>query len=892
MANKQKKSVTPTIENKTTGIQEDVWIPAVCHLQCVDQACSMKVHRVNGVAVGIAPNRDVKDFEKLTKGEGRLCPKPYMQLQKVHNPHRIKTPLKRTNPEKGVGIDPKWVEISWDEALDTITEKLKKIRGADTIKLAEARGTRVIYSEAWWAFLRGFGPTQPLWGGRSTHCRQAQHTLGTFIHDAGGCEPDLEYCNYLIIFGSNPAASGGAAQNPLHAEARERGIKVVAIDPVLSPTAAKANEWLPIKPGTDCAFILAMIHIMLHELNTYDAPYLKEMTNSPYLVGPDGYWLRDKATGKVLIWDPIDQRAKTFDDTGIKDFALEGVFEIEGMKSKPALQVLKDHVKQYTPEWAAAMTDITADKIRRITKEYVDAAKIGSTIEIDGVLLPYRPAATLVGRGVTGQIHSYQTILADHILAVLIGGLETPGGHMGGSTFMDGTRKDGILFRLLTGTRGVQAGMDGMRETHHRPFQWPPISYSGWEILIPFMDDYPYPEPPFVNPADSAYSMDQLDWRNLVNPPKGLPIPPLPEVWLRHCSNPILALGESKYVIEVLKKIPFIVSISYTQDEVTDFADIVLPDKLELESYIPYFGTRPACQRKCFVMAWHSPIVEAPPGVWDHADMLTELADRLGFLDEYNAELNRELGLKDTSPNRLMPGKKYSWAEIVNIKCKFYTNDAYDLEWFKKNSMLTRTVSVQEQYDIHFAMKAQKLRYQIPYLEIVRKAGDELTRNLAEHGIDWWPTDEYTALPTYFPSVLDEVSPEYDLYVVNCRVAPLSWGANVGLPWVNEISAQLKGVGEVLMNAQTAKKKGIEEGDSIWIESPAGKVKQRVKLCQGIRPDCLLISGQFGQYAMPVAKEMHRATINTLVSVNDDWTDKFVGNQQSLAVKARVYKAT
>jgi hypothetical protein len=68
MANKQKKSVTPTIENKTTGIQEDVWIPAVCHLQCVDQACSMKVHRVNGVAVGIAPNRDVKDFEKLTKG--------------------------------------------------------------------------------------------------------------------------------------------------------------------------------------------------------------------------------------------------------------------------------------------------------------------------------------------------------------------------------------------------------------------------------------------------------------------------------------------------------------------------------------------------------------------------------------------------------------------------------------------------------------------------------------------------------------------------------------------------------------------------------------------------------------------------------------------------------
>ncbi len=180
---------------------------------------------------------------------------------------------------------------------------------------------------------------------------------------------------------------------------------------------------------------------MLHELNTYDAPYLKEMTNSPYLVGPDGYWLRDKETGKVLVWDAIDRKAKTYDAADIKDFALEGSFEIEGVQGKPAFQMLKDHVKQYTPEWASSVTEISAEKIRRITKEFVDAAKIGSTIDIDGVRLPYRPAATLCGRGVTGQMHSYQTILADHILAVLIGGLEVPGGHMGGSNMMDGVRK-------------------------------------------------------------------------------------------------------------------------------------------------------------------------------------------------------------------------------------------------------------------------------------------------------------------------------------------------------------------------------------------------------------------------------------------------------------------
>jgi len=206
--------------------------------------------------------------------------------------------------------------------------------------------------------------------------------------------------------------------------------------------------------------------------------------------------------------------------------------------------------------------------------------------------------------------------------------------------------------------------------------------------------------------------------------------------------------------------------------------------------------------------------------------------------------------------------------------------------------MLARPVSVEEEYDIHFCMEAKKLRYPVPYMEQVKRSGDELNSNLVKHGIDWWPTDEYTALPTYFPPVLDKVSPEYDFYVVNCRVAPLSWGANVGLPWVNEIAAQLKGVGEVLMNATTAKKREIKDGNMIWIESPAGKVKQKVKLCQGIRPDCLLISGQFGQWTMPVAKETGRATVSTLVSINNDWTDKLVGNQQSLVVKAKVYKET
>jgi hypothetical protein len=66
-------------------------------------------------------------------------------------------------------------------------------------------------------------------------------------------------------------------------------------------------------------------------------------------------------------------------------------------------------------------------------------------------------------------------------------------------------------------------------------------------------------------------------------------------------------------------------------------------------------------------------------------------------------------------------------------------------------------------------MKAKKLRYPVPYMEVVKRSGMNLNRNLAEKGIDWWPTDEYTALPVYFRRLLEEAPKDHDFYVVNCR---------------------------------------------------------------------------------------------------------------------------
>ena len=270
-------------------------------------------------------------------------------------------------------------------------------------------------------------------------------------------------------------------------------------------------------------------------------------------------------------------------------------------------------------------------------------------------------------------------------------------------------------------------------------------------------------------------------------------------------------------------------------------------------------------------------------------DILIELADRAGFLGEMNKVLNQKIGFSDEY--KLEEVKKYTWEEICDQMCKFYTNSTCDLEWFKQHGAITKPADVEEQYDIHLEMQSLKLRYPIPYMEQVKLTGEELERKLSEKRIDWWPTEEYTALPTYFPSKLEEIPPEYGYYATTCRPIMFSYGSNLGLPWMNELATeQLPDQIHILMNTDAAESEGIGGNDEIWVESETGKVKGRVVLRQGIRPDTLLIAGQFGQWAMPVAKDTGRVTLSALLPIDPAWTDPVIGNQQGFVTKVKVYK--
>jgi len=842
---------------------DDVWIRTACFM-CTNGPDLLEVHRVNGVAVDV---RGVTEGPMASISGGRLCSKPHGLIQKLYNPYRIKAPMKRTNPEKGEGVDPKWVEISWDEALDTIAGRLKGIRERNSRLLAASWHTpsQLAMEGTWFAFLKAWGPSECFHAGHSIRCGLVQHSFANYIHGAFRVWADIDHCNYLLLLGSNPSASRGVMTNMLYQKSHDRGMKVVAVDPVLSVTAMHADEWIPIKPDTDGAFLLALIHVIIHELGKYDEPFLKEMTNSPYLVGPDGYFMRDRETGKVLVWDAIDQKAKAYDDPGIKDFSLEGTYTVQGLECCPSFQVLKEHVSGYTPEWAAPITDIPAETIRRIAGEFVDNARIGATITLDGISFPHRPVGVQVGRPVEASRHSYQNILAQHILAGLVGGIEVPGSTGGGYT-----SPSHLSF-------GLNPGPDGMLEVGNRRCVWPPVSYDFMETLFPLLSWWPG-------------RVAHLSYLNLTNPPPGFPLPDPPEVYIRWRDNPIKSIGDPKLIMEAILKVPFIVSIAYVRDEITELADIVLPDHTEFERFEP-LDIMLACETtkmfEGFVL--RQPVVEPVCNTMDISDISTELAARAGFLDEDNEAVNQIVGLVDKY--QLEPGRKYSWEEIVDRRCRSVTDGERGLADFSEDNAMVAPTSAALEFAFHLQVKANKLRYPIPYMEQVKKSGEELSKMLSEAEIDWWPAHEYAPLPVYLPSVLDEVPAEYDLYATTCRIAQFTQANDLDIPMAVELTNHVPGMADIWIHPAAAKARGIKDGEEVWVESEVGRIKRAANVTEGIRPDTILIAGQLDSKATPISKSTGFVSLNSLIPIRVDWTDPVGGTMQGNVIKVKVYPA-
>lgn len=870
------------VDKKAEGIWEDVWIPTLCR-RCQSE-CAIKVHRINGVAVKIEG-----DPESACGSEGGVCAKGLAGLELLYDPNRLRYPLKRTNPEKGIGVDPKWERISWDEALDTIAEKLnaalEKSPNHIMIEHGIVAGMQQpkLFVGPMMAGLADENGAPIMVNAAGATCGNAGHFVNGLNYAAFVIAPDYDDCNYLMIFGTNHSF-GGFQQyaNENAAAARRRGMKVVVFDPVNNRAANAADEWIPINPGTDIAACNAMCHVMVNELGMYDAPYLKKKTNAPYLIKQDGRYARDPKTNKPMIWDTEDGVAKAFNDPTIKDFALDGKFTVNGEDCVPAWDLLKAAFAEYTPEVAEGICGVPAETLRRIATEYVNAACIGATVERDGYTLPYRPVATLNIRALSTHGNGVQALAACEMLHQVVGCANAVGGCTDVSNEMHGYpyAEDAHLGSMITSPCD-----DGF------------VSVGG---------AWPFPETVWPLP-EVQKPVDRLDDMF----PCALEVPILrmrdrDEVWsnagvgmdidviVNCCTNALMNASNPAERASFYKRVPFIVDIDIFSNEFNEaFADILLPDasyleKNDWEGMSMYFhGICPGMKRP-FSMHIAQQVIEPMYERRYHPEVINELFWRMGRGDRMVAYYNDMIGLDEE--HALPFGEKLDWLDVCNRAVSWNFGKEHDWEWFKEHGGIHWPKTVEENYWRQF----RDVRVQIYWEFLI----DQKEKTLAiakdiglEDKLRW---GEFTPVPLWHPIRPMECDDEdFDLFGFTYVEPQHSCTNTQEQPWIDEVSMLDEKAYGIRISAETAKRKGLKDGDQVEVTEYFGgkSITGRLVVSEGMAPNVLTTIALAGHWAkgMPIAKGKG-PHFNSLITVAFGDCDPVSMNTEP-CVKVRVRKA-
>ena len=815
------------------------WIPSTCGM-CL-HGCGILVEVRDGVALKI--EGDPSNPDNL----GKLCPKGNAGLARLYDSTRVLQPMKRANPLKGPGIDPKWVEISWDEAYDIVARELGRVRKEDPRKLLCAIGDfqRILL----WGWPAVFGSPN-FFTSLGNYCGGSYHPVNGSVDGSFAAINDYEWCNYWIQIGSGDGFSShlhlaGSAKRM--ADARMRGMKVVTLDPRMSVAAAKADEWIPILPGTDRAFVLGMAHVLIHELKQFDHDFLRDRTNAPYLVKEDGYFLRD-AEGRALVWSLSRSSPRPWNTVAPADVALDGAYQLSGLDVRTGFRVWSDMLRNHTPERMSEVSTVPAETMRRIAREFVQAAQIGATLEIEGKTYPYRPAALNYYRGSQSHANGLFDNLTFKMFNMLVGNIDVPGGHLG----------------VPLDHRGffIHEGDDGTLKPE--PHQL-------------------HPAPPFKYPPDSTHLMEwfpigfdagQLNTETLLEPERfGLNYSP--EVMLMYHSNPLWNMPETDKVEKIMARMKFVVAIDIQRTESTEWADVFLPDHTYLESYLLNCLEPP-------VVTGHTlrqPVVPPVGNTKDAYEILTEIAERLGFRDDWNDLLNVVTGFTAHPQYLLDPEKRYSVEELWDRYARSIYGDDRGLEWFKINGHAVRCRTPEETY-----LPYGDLR--IPfYFEFIKRQGDDIRQKFEQVGLTDWPLDNYQPLPFWKNSqVIEDGKAGYPFYAITFKESLHTFADTVVMPWLSEVSEKDAIHGGILVNPITAAQLGVSTGTRIRLHSPAGSVDGVAQLVEGIHPQVLGVSNAITRHFVTNDRQKQRGShFNRLLTGSMRYTDSATGGLESSA---------
>ena len=349
------------------------WLPTTC--QGCTSWCSKQVLVQDGRAIKVRGNPN-----SMVNGSAS-CPRAHLGLQQVYDPDRVKTPMKRTNPKKGKDEDPQFVPISWDEALDLVADQIMALReNNETHKYMLMRGRYsymrdIIYDR----MTKIIGSPNNI--SHSALCAEAEkfgpyYTEGEWTYR----QYDVKNTRYILLWGADPLSANRQVSYYLSAwgDAMQRA-KAVVIDPRFSATAAKSDEWMPVKPGEDGALAVSIAHIILTE----------------------GLW------HKEFVGDFSDGVNQFVAGEEVNEEAFEEIY------THGLVQWWNLELKDKTAEWAAERAGLPAEQIYKIAVEFGQAAP---------------RAISWVGGGPVMQPRGAYASMAAHALNGLVGAVDNVGG--------------------------------------------------------------------------------------------------------------------------------------------------------------------------------------------------------------------------------------------------------------------------------------------------------------------------------------------------------------------------------------------------------------------------------------------------------------------------------
>ncbi|GHD53736.1 formate dehydrogenase [Thalassobaculum fulvum] len=819
--------------------------------------CGIKVHLKDGKVRYIEGNRN----HPVNKGV--LCAKGSAGIMTHYSPARLTKPLKRVGP-RGSG---EFEEIEWEEALSTAAGWLKEIRARDPRKLAFFTGRDQSQSlTGWWA--SNFGtPNHAAHGGFCSVNMAAGglYTIGGSFWEFG--EPDWEHARYFVMFGvaedhdSNPIKAGLG-------KLKGHGAKFVSVNPVRTGYSAIADEWVGIRPGTDGLLILAIVHELL-KARRVDLDYLVRYTNAHWLViqapgsADDGLFARD-ADGNPLCFD---RKAGSLASAMLPDVAPALVGEhtlADGRTAVPAFQLLHDRYvdDEYAPDAVAERCGVPADTIRRLAAEIAHAA-FEQEVVIEQPWTDWagrrhdrmigRPVAMHAMRGISAHSNGFHTCRALHLLQVLIGSIDAPGGFRYKPPFpkpvpppvkpvgkadqvKPNTPMAGPPLGFPLGPEDLLIEDDGSPRRIDKAYSWEaPVAAHG---LMHMVIRNAWAGDPY--PVDLLFMyMANMGWNSSMN------------------TAGTMAMLTDKDPETGEYRIPKIIYADAYASETIAYADLVLPDTTYLERWdCISLLDRPICDADGAADSIRQPVVAPDRDVRPFQDVLIDLGMRIGLpgltkedgsprypggYPDYLANHERSPGIGPLAGWRGTDGSKEGKGEpnpdqlsrYVDNQCFWRHEFKPEERYFKHGNKDYLETAVA----LGLIGKADPIVIQL-YSEPLQRF-----RLAAQGHGDVQPPEQhreriatyFDPLPFWYPpfegEALDEAA--FPMHAITQRPAAMyhSWGT------MNAWLRQIHGLNKLHMSRERAEKLGIADGDWVAVTSHHGRIKAQVKLMEGVNPD-------------------------------------------------------